>query len=276
MKFYIIPVIIVCLIACRPKEKAGVSTEKQVVVHKRYTTLIKTTYKGKYGRDTIYKWYPNDSLVYPVNITTAGSFHSNEVIKKASSLKWTGIFKNDTGYYLAPATVKTQHFEDIGDEAGQKTGIDIIVDNAESCALLISGMNGLSMRKIDAMPGKMAPMPGEKQGFTYKGTQYLLYAFGNKQPWDIKAKEYTITNYRLYISATINGRKIEQLLLGAPNISYLREIILVGDIDGDNIPDLVMDTATDENVTSITLYLSKPAAKGKLYKLVGQHTTVGC
>ncbi len=53
-------------------------------------------------------------------------------------------------------------------------------------------------------------------------------------------------------------------------------IMFAGDIDGDTIPDLIIDTSWHYNAEVPTLYLSKPAEKNQLLKVMGMHVTTGC
>lgn len=53
-------------------------------------------------------------------------------------------------------------------------------------------------------------------------------------------------------------------------------LIFVGDIDGDGILDLIIDTSRHYNATSPTIYLSRPADNGEVVKPIGGHTSVGC
>jgi hypothetical protein len=53
-------------------------------------------------------------------------------------------------------------------------------------------------------------------------------------------------------------------------------ILFAGDIDGDGKFDLLIDTSRHYNASNPTLYLSKPAEKGKIIKPIGVFTSVGC
>ncbi len=84
-------------------------------------------------------------------------------------------------------------------------------------------------------------------------------------------------NYKLYLTANINGKETTQLLIAQPNFDdNMIEIIFAGDIDGDNLMDFIIDTSRHYNMFSPTLYLSKPAGKGQIVKPVGSHVIVGC
>ncbi len=53
-------------------------------------------------------------------------------------------------------------------------------------------------------------------------------------------------------------------------------LLWAGDIDRDGIPDLLIDTSNHYNISTIALFLSSKADKGKLYKKVAIFETIGC
>ena len=81
----------------------------------------------------------------------------------------------------------------------------------------------------------------------------------------------------MFIKTTIGGKDYNQLLVSIPReTDSLGYILFAGDIDGDNIPDFVIDTAFHENAETTTLYLSGEAENGDLLKVVGLHSITGC
>ena len=66
-------------------------------------------------------------------------------------------------------------------------------------------------------------------------------------------------------------------MVSIPNFDdALTSLLFVGDIDGDDIPDLIIDTTSDYNAEVPTLYLSRPAKSGDLLKVMGMHGSTGC
>jgi len=223
--------------------------------------------------------FPVDTI-YPARILTKGIFHGDEVIKKDNKREWVGIFKNDSSYYLAPFTIQLSRVKDdvLDAEDGAKTGWEVKTSNKDTSVLLISGLDYLKARSIIPSIKKAITIdPGKHLTFKYNNVDYLLYATGTKKPEPANGEGYVISNYKLCIKATINGKTYQQLLATAEQFDdAMTTILFAGDIDGDNIPDLIIDTANHYNVEAPTLYLSKPAANGQLLKVVGMHITVGC
>jgi hypothetical protein len=85
-----------------------------------------------------------------------------------------------------------------------------------------------------------------------------------------------ITDYKLYLTTGKKEETTVQLLAESHFDQAITSIIFAGDMDGDDIPDLIIDTSNHYNVRSRALYLSKPAPKGRLLKLMGEHRTVRC
>lgn len=88
---------------------------------------------------------------------------------------------------------------------------------------------------------------------------------------------FEVWNYKLYLTADIKGQKQTSLLVAQPDFDdEMVNLIFAGDIDGDGILDLILDTSRHYNVTSPTIYLSRPASTNEVVKPVGSHTRVGC
>jgi len=109
---------------------------------------------------------------------------------------------------------------------------------------------------------------------TYNGIVYTLYATGNRKKVH---NDYIITSYQLFLKATINGAGRLQLLASAQRLDdAMITVLFAGDIDGDTVPDLIINTSWHYNAEAPTLYLSKPADKTRLLKIMGMHIVVGC
>ncbi len=227
--------------------------------------------------DTVLTDFPDDSLSNG-NVLEIGLFHSDEVPLNARQLKWFGLFcKNGKTYYLDTALIDIQKVKDeMVDEDGQQTGWQVKAKHTDSCLLLISGVENLSKHPITKLSlGKEVLLPGDEQVFAYNGIKYTLYATGDKKTTQSDGF-VQLTNYRMFLKSEANGQVTNQILTANGNTEYGHLIKFVGDIDGDELPDLIIDTSGKENVGKTTLYLSKPASKGTLLKAIGMHIIVGC
>lgn len=235
---------------------------------------LSTEVKEAPPADSVYKNYPIDTI-YPARILTTGEYHEDEVRKDDKLRNWYGLFMNKDGYYLDSTPITTKNVEDpLGDE-GNKTGWEVKANHIDTALFLISGVEGLSGRKIGSVKiAKQEILPDESTTFSYNGITYTIYATGNKGPG---GDSYITTSYRLFIKATINGSRRQQLLVSIKEFDdAMIKILFAGDIDGDGFPDFILDTISHYNGARPTLYLSKPAGGEKLLKVMGMHVSVGC
>lgn len=219
--------------------------------------------------------FPADTN-YPVRILLAGgTFHDGEVDPKSDSYTWQGLFKGDAGFYIAGTKLKLSRDHDaVLDEDDQKTGWIVNPDVTDTAGLLMSGFE-FPNKPIDSIAlTKQTILPGESVSFTYHNITYTLYATGKK---GLDPDYYNISDYKLFIKAAINGQPINQLLVSISKFDdHQIAIWFAGDIDGDTIPDLIIETSYHYNLLRPTLYLSKPAQKGELLKVMGMFSSAGC
>lgn len=232
--------------------------------------------------DSNFKNFPledaNNSIDYSASLLTTGQFHEEEVSGEDGNRSWYGLFINKEGYYLDSTSIITKKVKDlVVDDEGQITGWEVKTNNTDTSLLLIAGVDGLAKKTITpAVLSKQEILPGEKVSFTYNGIVYTLYATGDKKK-ETNSDSYIITSYQLFLQVTINGADRKQLLVSARILDdTMISILFAGDIDGDTIPDLIINTSWHYNVEAPTLYLSKPADKNQLLKIMGMHVTTGC
>jgi hypothetical protein len=235
--------------------------------------------------DSSFTNYPLDgfsenaaSPKHPATILTTGQFHEDEVRKEDAGRSWYGIFQNSNGYYIDTTRIVTKKVQDPVDDEGTLNGWEVKTTNGDTSLLLFAGVNGLEKRQIKEVSlRKKEILPGESVTYTYNGITYTLYATGNKYKEKPESDYYIVNSYRLFIKATINGTERTQLLVSSRGFDdAMIDIIFAGDIDGDNIPDLIINTSYHYNATVPTLYLSKPADSKEVFKLMGWHVSVGC
>ncbi len=233
----------------------------------------------------------NDSIIYDDNIfpvdsflhtkiLTTGTFHSDEVWDNADKGNWFGLFKNQSGYYVAETKLKLSRVHDeISDEKeNEKTAWMVETTNKDTSLILVEGNSLLSPIKVKQTTlSKTQVLPGDTLHINYLGTDYKIFATGGKKKTQESADWFEVWNYKLYVTATINGKQRKSLLVAQPNFNdQMINLIFVGDIDGDGIMDLIIDTSAHYNASSPTIYLSKPANNNEVVKPIGSHTSVGC
>lgn len=232
--------------------------------------------------DTItydYPYFPIDSL-FTTRVLTYGTFHSDEVWESADKEKWFGLFKSNTGFYLQETKLKTKRVYDpiLDEKESDKTGWEIQTINKDTSIILIEPSIFLKPHKVQqATLSKEQVFPGDTLRINYLGVDYKIYATGSKKKVQNDPVWFDVWNYKLYLTATIKGQKQTSLLVSQPNFDdQMINLIFAGDIDGDGILDLIIDTSRHYNTTSPTIYLSRPADNGEVVKPIGGHTSVGC
>jgi hypothetical protein len=283
MRVFAFPVFLGVLYSCHSNRNKTENAPDAVIaaVVKAMDTLA-VVVEDEIQIDSNFKNFPvnfsDTSTHYPASLLTAGLFHSEEVTKENVGRNWYGLFHNKEGYYLDSTGITTTKIHDgVADDEGQATGWEVQTNNTDTSLLLFAGVDGLSKRTItSAVLSKQEILPGEKESFMYNGIVYTLYATGDKKK-ETNSDSYIITSYQLFLQVTINGVDRKQLLVSARILDDTTiRILFAGDIDGDTIPDLIINTSWHYNAEAPTLYLSKPAEKNKLLRIMGLHVSTGC
>lgn len=232
--------------------------------------------------DTIsydYSYFPIDSL-FETKVLTNGTFHGDEVWNNADKLNWFGLFKGMTGFYIAETKLITKRVNDpiLDANENDKTGWEVHTLNKDTSIILIESSNFLKPHNVQqAILSKEQLFPGDTLQINYLGIDYKIYATGGKKKVQDSPEYFNVWNYKLYLTATIKGQQNTCLLVAQPNFDdQMIKLIFAGDIDGDGILDLIIDTSRHYDATSPTIYLSKPANNREVLKPVGRHTSVGC
>lgn len=232
--------------------------------------------------DTItydYSIFPIDSN-FSTKVLTVGTFHSEEVWDNADKEKWFGLFRGKAGFYLAETTLKTKKVYDgfVDYNETEKSGWEVQTINKDTSIILIEASKILTPHNVqEAILSKKQILPGDTLRISYLGIDYEIIAIGGKKKVQDDPEWYEVWNYKLYLTATIKGQQHTSLLVAQPSFNdQMIDLIFAGDIDGDGILDLIIDTSSHYNATSPTIYLSKPADNGEIVKPIGGHTSVGC
>lgn len=238
--------------------------------------------------DTIVVAYPADTLLTAAMIFNESGYHSDEISPEIAGKLCFGLFRNPKGYYIDSTRVTADSVYDavVDEDTTQHTGITIQAIHADTALFLFSGISSLQAGPVEPFPlltqhheshEYRAVLPGDTIHITYSGNSYIIFATGSIQPKESLPQETSIVNYRLYLSALKSGRKLTQLLVAQPHFDDAQvEILFCGDLDGDHIPDLIIDATNHYNMYQPVLYLSGKASTGELLKLVAKHTSVGC
>jgi hypothetical protein len=221
--------------------------------------------------------FPVDSTLQ-VKMLQTHVFHDDEVDKKLENKTWFGLFKNKESYTLSETKVSIKRaVDDIVDiNEGEETGWEVSASVKDTCVILIEKLPYFVDGNISSVKIPENIYPEESFKFNFKGIEYTLFATGKKKKEEPDSDWIVVSNYKLYLTAIIDGKQTTELLVAKKSFDeQMIRIIFGGDIDDDNKLDLIIDTASHYNVSSPTLYLSKPGGKGVI-KPMGVFTTVGC
>lgn len=281
MKPILFLALLLMLLSCRKKEVQSDNFLQDTTTVVDTITLPSEITQRKPEPDTI----KYDTLVFPnigeenytLKTLQTGSHHGDEVPDNTVKLSWMGLFKGKNGYYIAKTGVSVINVHDPLTEETEKerTGRQVKTTVKDSAIILISGCDDITEHKVKHItPEKTEILPGETLSFNFKGKNYSLQAVGGSYKRD---NDIVFYNYKLSITGDKEGETTTSLLVAEPRFDVaMVQVLFIGDIDGDDIPDLILNTSSNYNAESPTLYLSKPAGDKELLKPVSIHTYAGC
>lgn len=256
---------LVAFSACEKPQRQHAATETPVAVAPAPPALVPDTLRLPDGKQE--QW----------SVLQTGAFHQEEVPADAEKRAWLGLFRDKQGYYVAPARLRVRPaYDAIVDEEGEQTGWEVTTpQQADRCVLLLAAPGALAPGRADTAAVKVQPLlPGKPLRFDFGGTRYTLAATGTWAAGDTSA--YAVRNYKLYLDADAAPGK-RQLLAAAPQFDEsMMQVVWIGDLDHDQRPDFILDTASHYNTSQLSVYLSSRAKGQELVKFVGQHVTTGC
>lgn len=176
---------------------------------------------------------------------------------------WMGIFIDRQKSYIDGTTVYVK--QDKEDDFIYS----ISTVHSDSAIILLSGLDfefgELNWVRLPEMPYSTVNI-NKSFDFELAHKYYSLRAEGDSQPDDLPM------NYKLYLKGEKGGKMIDDLIVCIPQFNgsgSVSEILFVGDLDRDNIPDVIVNTSSAYNVYCPTLYLSSQADENHLVKPIG-------
>jgi len=280
MRLVILPIFILILFGCNSKK---VKTAQQVAETKAVSSsdIQKDIQSAPLNPDDT---IPNVSIpadairVTDDKVDSTSNIHmlwNGDGIERTpalSKLHWKALTYKKGSYYLQDTKIKLKsaRYPEGTEEEGEIGLFMSAID--KDAQYLLSGLNIVNGPVDTVLIKKKIFYPGQKEIFSYKGITYTLYATGHKM--DSVKKGYN--NYKLFLTANVKGHTFNQLIASAETyfgdtddaevLSFF-QINFIGDIDGDNIPDIIiMELGNFWSTTN--LYVSSIAGDTAIVKKV--------
>lgn len=249
-----------------------VQCQKAVVAEENQQSEITKT-AGK-SESTIGTNSPSDlSILIPTSYRKTSKGYPKNVENK----NWFELYKEEkTGKWLigkADLQISYDRDECSGDD------VMILKSKNENAVLFFTNFKGLNENPETILENKPL-FPEHNISFKFKGTEYKLVPVGNvlddqqhiiptsmvRQKTDQELADSQITNYLLSFSfddQSYNLATIDKIEFSTP------KIIWIGDLNGDDLPDMILDLSDSYEAQHLFFYLSDPTDKEKPLKKVG-------
>lgn len=222
---------------------------------------------------------PDLREIFPWKLLSPTAYHNDEVQPSESESSWTGLFKSSSGYYLDATAIKIASVYDpiVDDDSTTHTGWSVSTQHRDTCILLMSGPGKLGAEDLTALlENADLPLPdGDTIQMEQGGITYLLYADGIKRKDTLNRGSFRYYNYKLYLEAREENKTTRQVIVADGDYEYFGHIIFMGDLDGDDVPDMILDHS-GYNTYIPVLYLSRWSHPGQLLGIAGYRLSVGC
>jgi len=177
---------------------------------------------------------------------------------------WIGIYVDENGMYCksTQATIKAVH--DMWNDDENNLDATIIEDESKiPSVFLFSGITvpeNFRVKSFNNIPNRILIGNSTQLG------DYTLKADGEVTP----ENQLPLT-YRLTIMGSKNGKEIEQIIVDHEFLDdAMTAILWIGDLDADDIPDMIIDMSHKYSYSAPALFLSSQADDGAILKLVAE------
>lgn len=178
--------------------------------------------------------------------------------------EWIGIYVDENGMYCksTQATIKAVH--DMWNDDENNLDATIIEDESKiPSVFLFSGITvpeNFRVKSFNNIPNRILIGNSTQLG------DYTLKADGEVTP----ENQLPLT-YRLTIMGSKNGKEIEQIIVDHEFLDdAMTAILWIGDLDADDIPDMIIDMSHKYSYSAPALFLSSQADDGDILKLVAE------
>lgn len=245
------------------------------------------------GTENIKDYPKNYSFDKAIISPSVGALHKDELPESIESKEWLGLISDvDNNYKLvALKPVVSKIFDPSRDQEGNPSGVEISHDLQKNCLLYLEKSSSLKETNVEVVNIPSYIFPGEKVQFTFKGKEYTLYATGTRKLNGVSEEDflnsvengyempkYFVKHYTLRLEVK-DGDKINEMMLLSQRYfeeGQVPKVMFGGDLNNDNIVDILLNTSTEYNVSRPTLYLSDTTNNNVSIQPVAAHESIGC
>lgn len=227
---------------------------KEPYINAKQTQILSYQERG------IEKVYPTERL----ELAYLGDQNEFTFPDSLEQLAWYGVRTIGEEIVFEPITLSIAKEEAENEINGKWTKKKITTNSAETYDFILHGLPGIDdelyRKVIKLSAGEINP--GKEKTFLGSEGDWRFTATG-------KMDEYGPVEFNLLLTGTRDGQLIEQNLHFSPFREYPVEFIWSGDLDGDQMPDFIINVDEKGITTDTRLYLSSFAEKGHLVGLAG-------
>ncbi|UKN01882.1 hypothetical protein K6119_19345 [Paracrocinitomix mangrovi] len=214
-------------------------------------------------------------------LLNSSTYHEDELDSSWFDQDWYLLYRDsDKVCYLEKVDILYSRVNDPildGDEGATGWKIETDFTDPHEEIILMSNVGELEegeVIEINLMDDVVAP--AEQEDIVHMGQEFFLRGYGKSKK---VSEEFMILQdyYLIYGAVTSEGKKTRQLITHFEFFDdAMLQILFVGDIDQDGIPDLMIDNRNKYNSFVPTLFLSGSAKSPYLLNQVATVSSVGC
>lgn len=222
-------------------------------------------------------WQGKDAAKFKIKLLETGEgFHGDQVNAESGEI-WLGLFKDQEKYFLRNTALKISRVHDpiVDEQENIETGKSVSTDSKAEAIFLLKNAKTLRQGEIETV-------------FLANDEDESSYLKNNTQKtFDFNGETYVLSVENKLSSDEFLGKGSKLTLMRSGEkqvLNYLKDecsdcfwrLHWIGDLDRDGKLDFYFDLSGHYNVSDKRLFLSSPAAKGKLVKYVANFWTNGC
>lgn len=192
-----------------------------------------------------------------------GCFPPRAAPVEVYSTTWTALFYRGDSVYLKLTKLQINSCEHPDGPFLDTPPTQVTAtDGSSACIALFSGLELTEGEVAEAeYPEELEP--GHAYDVRLPGASYVLVVHARKEYEEMMGREMW-TSYDLAIEDPGSGQALQSLLRIHELHNELPYIVWAGDLDGDSIPDLILNGNGRRGMQSCTLYLSGMAEDGEI------------